>query len=109
LSELLGAERSFLSYQFALIKQLAFANVSTVTWMDLAGGSIGAQCYFTGFIMRAALGTALLTVASFWIWHINEYYKCSIMILFKVFETFQSFPDRVIGGWGRDKKKMIEK
>ncbi len=78
--ELLSAQRCFLSNQLALIKQLALAYMGPVTGMQFAGGTVGAQGHFAGFIMGAALGTTLLTVASFWIWHINGYYKCSIII-----------------------------
>lgn len=53
-----------------------------MTDMQFSGRTIGADGYLAGFVMRAALGTALLTVASFWIWHINEYYKV-IMINFR--------------------------
>lgn len=81
IGELLGTQRSLLGYQLALIKQLAFAYMRPVTGMQFAGRSIYAQRHFTGFIMGSALGTALLTVASFWIWHINGYYKCSKMII----------------------------
>lgn len=70
--------------------------------MQFSGCSVGAQGHFAGFIMRTALGTALLTVASFGVWHNKWVLSGFYNFLFESFETFQTFPDGIfrVGGGG---------
>jgi len=67
--KLLCPERRFFSYYFAFVVQLSFANVCTVAGMDFSGCSISGQCGRGCFVVRSALGTSLLTMSAFRIWH----------------------------------------
>lgn len=53
-------KRCFLGYQFAFVKQFSFVYMGTVAYMQFIGSSIGAQRYGFGYIVRTALGAALL-------------------------------------------------
>jgi hypothetical protein len=49
--------------------------MGTVAYMCFAGGAINTEGSGYGLIMRTALGAALLTMATFWIWHIPKIEK----------------------------------
>jgi hypothetical protein len=59
----------FLCYYFSFVVQAAFAHMGTVAYVRFAGGAVGAQGSRGGFIVRTALGAALLRVSAFGIWH----------------------------------------
>ena len=72
--------RSFGDY-FTLVKQLAFADMCTMTYMYFASGAVFAQSYFLSLIMRPSLGTALLGMSAFRIWHCLLFLKQLIQFI----------------------------
>jgi hypothetical protein len=67
--ELLGLQGCFFGNQLSFVIQLTLAHVGTVTQVRLSGGTIVADSGSSRFIVSAALGTSLLAVSAFRIWH----------------------------------------
>jgi hypothetical protein len=55
---------------FSFVEQFAFAYVCAMAYVHFTGGAVFAQRYFLSLIVCPSLGTALLGMSSFRIWHI---------------------------------------
>ena len=62
-------DRRLLNQDFALVKELAFADMGTMTNMHLSGRAVLAQGHWIELVVCPSLGTALLGVPAFGIWH----------------------------------------
>jgi hypothetical protein len=60
------------SYNFSFVVQFAFAYVCAMAYVHFAGGAVFAQRDLLSLIVRSSLGTALLGMSSFGIWHITS-------------------------------------
>lgn len=66
-------DRRLLSYQLALVVQLAFALMCAVTYMQFTCSAVFAEGYFFSLVVSPSFCTALLRVPAFRIWHINDF------------------------------------
>ena len=62
-------DRRLFCNNLAFVDQFTFTDMCAVAYMDFTGGAVFAQRNSLGFVMRAALGAALLRMSSFGIWH----------------------------------------
>jgi hypothetical protein len=63
--------RRYFGHYFAFVVQFAFTYMSTVTQVCFTGCAVCTKRGSYSFVMGSALGTSLLTVSAFGVWHIS--------------------------------------
>ena len=64
-----SVDGGLLDYNLTLIIKFSFTHVGAMTYMEFAGSAVFAEGDCIHFIVGPSLGTALLGVAAFGIWH----------------------------------------